>query len=69
MLAETVWTSAAAQIVVAALVGIVAFLLAWFLLGTAARARAEREVAQRMQAVIRPGQQSVDVQSLKGRRQ
>jgi tight adherence protein B len=61
MLAETVWTSAAAQIVVAALVGIVAFLLAWFLLGTAARARAEREVAQRMQAVIRPGQQSVGV--------
>jgi tight adherence protein B len=61
MLAESVWTSAAAQITVAALVGIVAFLLAWFLLGTAARAKAEREVARRMQAVIRPGQQTVGV--------
>jgi tight adherence protein B len=61
MLAESVWTSAAAQITVAALVGVVAFLLAWFLLGTAARAKAEREVAQRMQAVIRPGQQTVGV--------
>jgi tight adherence protein B len=57
LLAENFWTSSTAQIVIAALVGAVAFFLAWFLLGTAARAKAEREVAERMQAVIRPGQQ------------
>jgi tight adherence protein B len=59
ILAESFWTSSAAQIGIAVLVGFVAFLLAWFLLGTAARARAEREVAERMQAVIRPGSQPV----------
>jgi tight adherence protein B len=49
------WTSSTAQIIIAVLVGAVAFFLAWFLLGTAARARAEREVEERMRAVIRPG--------------
>jgi tight adherence protein B len=57
LLGESFWTSSSAQIGIAAIVGLVAFFLAWFLLGTAARARAEREVAERMQAVIRPGQQ------------
>lgn len=57
IVAANFWTSSGAQVVVAVLVGLVAFLLAWFLLGTAARARAEREVAERMQAVIRPGSQ------------
>ena len=61
LVAESFWTSSTAQIVIAALVGAVAFFLAWFLLGTAARARAEREVAERMQAVIRPGQQPLGV--------
>lgn len=59
LLADNFWTSGSAQIAIAALVGAVAFFLAWFLLGTAARAKAEREVAERMQAVIRPGQQPV----------
>jgi tight adherence protein B len=61
IIAESFWTSSAAQIGIAAIVGLVAFLLAWFLLGTAARAKAERDVAERMQAVIRPGQQQVGV--------
>ena len=46
-----------AQIVVGILVGAVAFLLAWFLLGSAARQKQDRERAQRMRAVIQPGQQ------------
>jgi tight adherence protein B len=59
IVAESFWTSSGAQIAIAALVGVVAFFLAWFLLGSAARAKSEREVAARMQAVIRPGQQPV----------
>jgi tight adherence protein B len=55
--AETFWTSGAAQILVAVLAGLVAGLLAWFLLGSAARARKDREVEARMRAVIQPGQQ------------
>jgi tight adherence protein B len=46
-----------AQIVVGILVGAVAFLLVWFLLGSAARQKQDRERAQRMRAVIQPGQQ------------
>jgi len=61
IVAESFWTSTGAQVGIAVLVGFVAFFLAWFLLGTAARARSEREVAERMQAVIRPGQQPVGV--------
>ncbi len=57
--AETFWTSSAVQLGIAGIVGLVAFLLAWFLLGTAARAKADREVSARMQAVIQPGQQPV----------
>jgi tight adherence protein B len=57
MLAESFWTSSTAQYVLAGLVAIVAFLLAWFLLGTAARAKKDREVEARMRAVIQPGQQ------------
>jgi tight adherence protein B len=56
-LAESFWTSGSAQLTIAGLVGAVAFFLSWFLLGTAARARADREVEARMRAVIRPGQQ------------
>jgi tight adherence protein B len=57
MLAESFWTSSTAQYVLAGLVALVAFLLAWFLLGTAARAKKDREVEARMRAVIQPGQQ------------
>ena len=68
MLAETAnfWTSSTAQIVVATLVGLVAFFLAWFLLGSAARARSDREIANRMHAVMRPGQQSAAPEATKG---
>src|SRR5204862_1020528 len=41
------------------LVGMVAFLLAWCLLGSAARARKDREVEARMRAVISPSSQPV----------
>jgi tight adherence protein B len=53
------WTSSAAQILLAVLVGLVAFLLAWFLLGNAARAKKDREVEARMRAVISPTTQPV----------
>src|SRR4029079_10226894 len=46
------------QIVIGILVGAVAFFLAWFLLGAAARQRQEREREARMRAVIQPGQQA-----------
>jgi tight adherence protein B len=59
VLADTFWTSSAAQIVLAILVGLVAFLMAWFLLGSAARARKDREVEARMRAVIAPSAQPV----------
>jgi tight adherence protein B len=42
---------------IAALVGLVAFFLAWFLLGNAARAKKDREVEERMRSVLQPGQQ------------
>ena len=45
------------QIVVGILVGAVAFLLVWFLLGSAARQKQDRERETRMRAVIQPGQQ------------
>jgi tight adherence protein B len=53
------WTTSTAQIVLAVLVGLVAFLLAWFLLGSAARAKKDREVEARMRAVIAPSSQPV----------
>jgi tight adherence protein B len=59
VLADTFWTSSTAQIVLAILVGLVAFLMAWFLLGSAARARKDREVEARMRAVIAPSAQPV----------
>ncbi len=57
MLADTFFTSHAAQILVALLVGLVAGLMAWFLLGSAARAKKDRAVEARMRAVIQPGSQ------------
>ncbi len=57
MPAETFWTSNTAQIGIAVVVGLVAFLLAWFLLGNVARLKKDREVEARMRAVLQPGQQ------------
>jgi tight adherence protein B len=59
VLADGFWTSSTAQLVLAILVGLVAFLMAWFLLGSAARARKDREVEARMRAVIAPTSQPV----------
>ena len=49
--------SPAAQTVLAVMVGLTAFLLTWFLLGSAARARKDREIEERMRSVIKPGEQ------------
>jgi tight adherence protein B len=57
VLADTFFTSHAAQILLALLVGVVAGLMAWFLLGSAARAKKDRAVEARMRAVIQPGSQ------------
>jgi tight adherence protein B len=43
--------SAAFQLLVAVLFGLVVFLLAWFMFGTAARARSDKEFAARMQGL------------------
>jgi tight adherence protein B len=48
------------QIVIGILVGGVAFFLAWFLLGAAARQKQDKEREARMRAVIQPGQQGAD---------
>jgi tight adherence protein B len=56
VLADTFWTSAAAQLTIAILTGLVAFFLGWFLLGSAARAKKDRDIEARMRAVMRPGQ-------------
>ena len=64
---ESFWGSAAAQIVIASLVGLAAFALGWMLLGTAARARADREITARMQAITRaPTTQPVGDQTAAG---
>jgi len=55
--AETFWTSSGAQILIAVLVGLTVFSMGWFLLGTAARTKQDREREARMRAVIQPGQQ------------
>jgi tight adherence protein B len=46
------------QVLIGIGVGIVAFMLAWFLLGTAARQKQDRDREARMRAVIQPGQQT-----------
>jgi tight adherence protein B len=53
-----------AQIVIGVLVGGVAFFLAWFLLGTAARQKQDREREARMRAVIQPGQTTSALQTM-----
>ncbi len=51
VIAASFWSSPAAQLVLAVLVGAAAFALGWLMLGTAARARKDREVAARVAAV------------------
>jgi tight adherence protein B len=55
MLAESFLTSPAAQVVLAVLVGLVVGLIGWFVLGSAARLKKDREVEARMRAVMQPG--------------
>src|SRR6266508_3626480 len=52
--ADTFYSSQAMLIVVIALVGLAAFALGWLLLGTAARVKADRDMAARMAAIGRP---------------
>jgi tight adherence protein B len=52
--ADTFFSSQAMLLVVIGLVGLAAFALGWLLLGTAARVRADREMAARMAAIGRP---------------
>ncbi|MDQ5841630.1 MAG: type II secretion system F family protein [Chloroflexota bacterium] len=51
--ADPFWSTSAAQFTVAALVGGAAFFLGWMLLGTAARAKADRSIAARMVAITK----------------
>jgi len=52
--ADTFFSSQAMLAVVVALVGLAAFAMGWLLLGTAARVKADREMAARMAAIGRP---------------
>jgi tight adherence protein B len=56
--ADTFFSSQAMLGVVVALVALAAFVLGWLLLGTAARVKADREMAARMLAIGRPGPRS-----------
>jgi tight adherence protein B len=51
LVAASFWSTPAAQVVLAALVGGAAFALGWLLLGTASRAKKDREMAARMVSV------------------
>lgn len=55
MIAASFWSTPAAQVVLAGLVGGAVFALGWLLLGTAARARRDREIAARMAAATGNG--------------
>jgi tight adherence protein B len=57
--ADTIFSSEAMLAVVVALVALAAFALGWLLLGTAARVKADRDMAARMAAIGRPVPQTV----------
>jgi tight adherence protein B len=59
MLAASFITNPVVPWILAIMVGVVAGLLAWFILGSAARAKKDREVEQRMRAVMNPAGQPV----------
>ncbi|HWC69926.1 MAG TPA: type II secretion system F family protein [Actinomycetota bacterium] len=64
MIAASFWSTPVAQVVLAAFVGAAVFALGWLLLGTASRARRDREVAARMAAITGSGvKQPVSVQA------
>src|SRR6266446_2655101 len=50
----TFWGTRGAELLVVSLVGVLAFILVWFLLGAAARAKADRAIAARMRGAGRP---------------
>jgi tight adherence protein B len=66
VLAVSFWSGPAAQILLAAIVGACVFVLGWLLLGTAARAKKDREVATRVAAVTGHGKQPVAQAPLEG---
>ena len=55
VIAVSFWSSPVAQLVLAALVGVAVFALGWLLLGTAARAKKDREISARMAAITGSG--------------
>jgi tight adherence protein B len=59
VLAESFWSGPAAQLVLAVLVAGAVFSLGWLMLGTAARAKKDREVAARVSAVTSGTRQPV----------
>ena len=61
LIAASFWSSPVAQIVIAGLVGASVFVLGWLLLGTAARAKKDREIAARMATVTGTGHASQPV--------
>jgi tight adherence protein B len=60
------WSTPAAPILVAALVGAAAFVLGWLLFGSAIRAKKDREMAARMASVTRPNSQPESVDTGNG---
>ena len=50
----TFWGTRAAELLVVSLVGLLAFVMGWMLLGTAARAKSDRAIAARMRGAGRP---------------
>ena len=61
LIAASFWSSPVAQMVIAGLVGASVFVVGWLLLGTAARAKKDREIAARMATVTGPGHASQPV--------
>ena len=58
MLGETsTWGTASFQMIAAGLTALAIFIVVWFMLGTAARAKQDRTIAARMRAIGRPVRQ------------
>ena len=55
LIAASFWSSPVAQMVLAGLVGATVFVVGWLLLGTAARAKKDRQIAARMAVVSGAG--------------
>ncbi|HET6713595.1 MAG TPA: type II secretion system F family protein, partial [Actinomycetota bacterium] len=61
LIAASFWSSPVAQMVLAGLVGATVFVVGWLLLGTAARAKKDRQIAARMAVVSGAGNLSQPV--------